>query len=155
MIQARFLTSLSSRAMVGRAVATIVWSSAARNIASITPTRMVRISAWLTARGAVAAMVSGLFIVKEARSIRKDGNGLPAAAGKPQAAQTSRCRGGVVCLRWMRRRRWRRQRSHHDDLGAGRSALEEIDHVIVVESDAARGDVQADRPRLAGAMDAI
>ena len=32
--------------MVGSAVATIVWSSAARNIASMTPNRMVRTALW-------------------------------------------------------------------------------------------------------------
>ena len=32
--------------MVGRAVATMVWSSAPRNIASMMPARMPRIAAW-------------------------------------------------------------------------------------------------------------
>src|SRR5205807_1279912 len=45
--------------------------------------------------------------------------------------------------------------SQHDDFGARRRALEEIDHVVVVEADAARGNVEADGPRLARPVDAI
>ena len=44
MIQDRLATSLNWRPMVGSAVATMVWSSAARNIVSIRLIRMVRTS---------------------------------------------------------------------------------------------------------------
>src|ERR1700712_3494288 len=51
--QDRLLTSLNCRPMVGRAVATMVWSSAARNIVSSRLIRMVRTSSGVSgARGA-------------------------------------------------------------------------------------------------------
>src|SRR5947209_208911 len=54
MTQDRLLTSLNWRPMVGSAVATMVWSSAARNIVSIRLSRMVRTSSGASAaRGAI------------------------------------------------------------------------------------------------------
>ena len=53
MTQDRLVTSWNWRPMVGSAVATMVWSSAARNIVTIRLIRMVRVSAWVSgARGA-------------------------------------------------------------------------------------------------------
>ena len=52
--QERLETSPNWRPMVGSAVATMVWSSAARNIVSIRLIRMVRTSSWVSgARGAI------------------------------------------------------------------------------------------------------
>ena len=54
MTQERLETSWNCRPMVGSAVATMVWSSAARNIASIRLTRMARTSSGVSgARGAI------------------------------------------------------------------------------------------------------
>ena len=51
MTQDRLLTSLNWRPMVGSAVATMVWSSAARNIVSNRLIRMVRTSSGLSGAG--------------------------------------------------------------------------------------------------------
>ena len=50
--------------MVGRAVATMVWLSAARNIASMRPNTMVRISSWLSTQrpGCGPDCGSGIFV---------------------------------------------------------------------------------------------
>src|SRR5436309_3338841 len=45
--------------MVGSAVATMLWFSAARNAASIRPKKMVRTSAWLTGAGGGAMGAGG------------------------------------------------------------------------------------------------
>src|SRR5437660_12723729 len=75
--QDRLVTSWNWRPMVGSAVATMVWSSAAKNIVSIRLTRMVRTSSgvsgaggaidgasltsmtWLAMSGSSAAIASG------------------------------------------------------------------------------------------------
>src|SRR5215472_13202622 len=59
--------------MVGSAVATMVWLSAARNMASISPTTMARISAWVGARSAgVSLAAAGLTLAGvAARSARE------------------------------------------------------------------------------------
>src|SRR6266446_4760587 len=49
--QDRLETSWNWRPMVGSAVATMVWSRAARNIVSIRLTRMVRTSSWVSGGG--------------------------------------------------------------------------------------------------------
>jgi len=61
MTQDRLVTSWNCRPMVGNAVATMVWSSAARNIVSIRLIRMVRTSLGASAaRGAIdgASLIS-------------------------------------------------------------------------------------------------
>src|SRR6266436_6276006 len=52
--QERLETSWNWRPMVGSAVATMVWSRAAKNIVSIRLTRMVRTSSWVS--GALGAI---------------------------------------------------------------------------------------------------
>src|ERR1043166_6796535 len=64
-------TSWNWRPMVGSAVATMVWSSAARNMVSIRLTRMVRTSSGASdARGAIggASLTSMISVVMRARS---------------------------------------------------------------------------------------
>src|SRR5947209_446785 len=51
MTQERLATSWNCRPMVGSAVATMVWSSAAKNIVSIRLTMMVRISSDVSGAG--------------------------------------------------------------------------------------------------------
>ena len=51
MTQDRLVTSWNCRPMVGSAVATMVWSSAARNMVSIKLIRMVRTSSGVSGEG--------------------------------------------------------------------------------------------------------
>src|SRR5512140_1558077 len=58
--QDRLVTSWNSRPMVGSAVATMVWSSAARNIVSSRLIRMVRTSAGVSGTGGASDGASSI-----------------------------------------------------------------------------------------------
>src|SRR5436305_4021443 len=79
-------TSWNWRPMVGNAVATMVWSGAARNMVSIRLTRMVRTSSGASAvRGAIggASLTSITSVVMRARSrAAVGGNGFLSAASR-------------------------------------------------------------------------
>src|ERR1700691_728038 len=63
MIHDRLVTSPNCRPMVGNAVATMVWSSAARNIVSIRLIKMVRTSLCVSGEGGTiggASLISGM-----------------------------------------------------------------------------------------------
>src|SRR6185369_7268412 len=81
--QERDVTSWNWRPMVGNAVATMVWSSAARNMVSIRLIRMVRTSLWLSgARGAIggASLTSMTSEVLQKSRAAACGNGFFSAA---------------------------------------------------------------------------
>src|SRR5712675_2230096 len=84
--QDRLVTSWNWRPMVGSAVATMVWSSAARNMVSIRLIRMVWTSRGVSgARGTIggASLTSMTSVVMRARSrAAADGNGCLSAASR-------------------------------------------------------------------------
>ena len=87
MTQDRLLTSLNWRPMVGSAVATMVWSSAARNIVSNRLIRMVRTSSGLSGAGGAiggASLTSMTSVVmRESSRPISSGNVVWSAGSRP------------------------------------------------------------------------
>ena len=87
MTQDRLLTSLNWRPMVGSAVATMVWSSAARNIVSNRLIRMVRTSSGLSGAGGAiggASLTSMTSVVMRESSLPiSSGNVVWSAGSRP------------------------------------------------------------------------
>src|SRR5258705_3449250 len=77
MTQDRLLTSLNWRPMVGSAVATMVWSSAARNIVSNRLIRMVRTSSGLKGAGGA---IGGASLTSMTSVVMRDSS-LPISSG--------------------------------------------------------------------------
>src|SRR6185295_2161834 len=88
MTQDRLLTSLNWRPMVGSAVATMVWSSAARNIVSNRLIRMVRTSSGLSGAGGV---IGGASLTSMTSVVRRE-NSLPISSGNVVWSAGGPCR---------------------------------------------------------------